>query len=803
MAGIKPPSITTVVDAPASTVETPTSGSVCYEDAQEGPFTFPAAVDDYVHSAFEMAAGQEVTTGLQEKGEMRSSKQHGHARKPSALALPAFNFNPGSEVETSGQHASPPASPHSPASQPSPSKRGHRRLRSELGGGSRHQSPMTTTGPVVDKLDEELKNMTVQDPSSKQPPTRGHRHRRSGAVSSRDLSNLSKHDIFGDDKGKSTPNSPTFAPPQPGTSSTLPANDIEQLLVNNPEGVEIGERKSLPTLKSISAAPALRPAHSSDGTTRGTSLTPSEYLSSVRPATVASAFPTSWPAMAEPPSTIAPQMDAPSQESLGHFPSVSIVEEANDDIMTSFDVDDYEGSPDDDFYGDPNDDVELSEFSSFPSSPQSPTFDTSKPQTSDSVIDLDDANDLEEPTPLTANDMKTLRLKSFSAARRSMHSGGSGDFVEFRAGIGQHRRSESAPSSALPFFSEARPSSLPRQGSQTAAEKGFEIQNVFEEDEEDSQEARAEEEAYRQVIRRKSEQSFGLGIKSSTSPETLSLVSVDVAQPAAADSTDQSADDERSTPTPTNDADIPSRSHTIRGPSSNRTSVIHCKPEADSLREANVDEEEAIHLDQLAPSRPSGFVNRPASQPLPRLTAPPWNSHQPSSSFGSTPQELSSSSTWSTPKLDTAATSLHEAPQINLQAANFEGCGTSSEGVVSGIPSLVSSRSTVSAQHNADGSSIPPTTPNSSRVPRAGLTPQSQAEKRRKRSSIASIHQLLRGGKSELSVGEGASSRATTPSGVSDTDPETTPKAAQAKESRIKRITKAARFWKSKENVQA
>lgn len=719
----------------------------------------------------------------------------GHSRKHKSLALPAFSFNPSASLDAGNENISPPLSPKSPGLSASPSKRKHRRIRSELvGGDSRHQSPVASSGANVDKITEELAKRETLEPSMTSLPLKGHRHRRSGAVSSKDLSAIQRPGSSGTGQDVSQPAS---GPPTPtlGSQFVLPAIESPRsspVSVSFSESVEVIPRRSLPALKVTDRASVSRPIHSSDGAeTKGT-LSPSEYLESIRPATVA-------PTLSRPSRTaidpfpsfdnISENLSEESLISNGDFPSVSIVEDASDDAATLIDHETM--TLDEDFDNDPTAAIIVSEHSnSQPSSPKSPKLDLDSPKASGDVIDLDSANDVIEAIPMTADELRNLRAKSFSAARHSMHSGGM-DAATARL---NHRRTESVPSMAITFFE--RPP-MPRNDSQTASERGFEMNNVFEEEEEEMQVAvKADEEQSELESGQRLEQyGLGLGLQHKASSE-LTPSSVNEAPCSAYDeASGQDLDDD--IPTPTNDLDIPSRSHTIRYASSNPQSVVCTN--VDALEESRDRGEETYELRhptaELEVVRPATAINqRPASQPLPYLTAPPWNTQAENSSFGSTPQELSTSSAWSTPKLDTAATSLHEA-HLGLPRSNVDGVSLSTEGIPSGIPSLVSSMSTMSCNHRYAGSTASPSTPGGTQAEDATNNMSSQQEKRRKRSSIQSLSQLLgysASAKSNLSVAQ--SSRCQTSSGLSNNEVET-----PVKEKRRKRLSRALKFWKPKD----
>lgn len=110
-----------------------------------------------------------------------------HQRQKSVSALPAFSFNPsGTTQPTTG--TSPPHSPSDPQGTPAKPIGGHRRGGSEFIGGGAAGTSLLSTSPT--------KGDNVLPPPSNAfrpgPPAgrRGHAHRRSGAVSSHDLTTI-------------------------------------------------------------------------------------------------------------------------------------------------------------------------------------------------------------------------------------------------------------------------------------------------------------------------------------------------------------------------------------------------------------------------------------------------------------------------------------------------------------------------------------------------------------------------------------------------------------------------------------
>ena len=705
-----------------------------------------------------------------------SSTQHnGHK----SVALPQFNFNPGATMESAQQTSSPPDSPTASISQPIPSKIGHRhrRTRSELPGVDPRAGSVSASLTSPDKPNAR----DSQEPKTLAPslyPGKGHKHRRSAAVS-KDLTSVvsqqgSLNSRDGHEDGLSVPSS-TIGSSHTRTDSHHTSKSSSPVRASFADNLGVPPRHVFPTLRPSSTSPAVRPTHSSDGIP---SRQDRPFLPN-RPATVGA--PTGD-------TSISSYFETPVDEPFSDFPSVSIVEHADHELLP-FAWDDAD-ILDDNFGEEPTFGVEIAQHTSALEPPRSssPRIDIHSAPESDSVIDLDTANDLEEAAPLTAEGLRNLRLKSFSAARRNMHSGGT-DNTSTRSAFTPHRRTESAPSLAAPFFSE-RPKVPRTETADTASEKGFEMSNVFEEDEEDLETAREDEEQFRLDSRRKSEQ-FGLGLGiGPTGEHSLGDGYTKRSSVVLSEGSDS---------TPTNERDIPSRAQTIRQVASNRQSLVLSEPNAE---EKSVEDLSHPPTDRM-PMPISTFdsfnlSSRPLYEHQGSVGVAPWLQQQDPSSYGSTPNDASQSSAWSTPKLDTAATSVSDNPRLSLP--RFQ--GDASSVCTDGIPSLISSASTTSGLPLYADSVNTPSTPGGTQSRNSRLSLKSQTERRRKRSSIASLSQLMSmsrssGLKSSMAVEE--TERCQTSGGLSTVDSSGAP--TPVKEKKMKRLGRALKFWKSKEEV--
>lgn len=403
-----------------------------------------------------------------------------HTRQRESLALPAFSFNPTakSKAEPHAEFTTPPPSPLPSSAQCSPARSAHhRRAHSEFIGDDDGPTPTILRQPSPSKDSDRI----VYDRPITPPETstrKGHRHRRSGALSSQDLSAITRQTTAPAHENRkvdhrSSPHSPQTDLVAPAPLSSSLCNIATRLpsptRVSFADNVEVIPRRSLPTLKSQPHVHSLRPSHSSDGAEdrlptfpKGSSTR--EYHSiedgHVGPGQIIAACTCDSLSHA----TILESRILSSQDT----PAEKLLTFSCDDRLLS-----------NDFDRDPT----LTMISDRQQSTAPPNASTDARQlldTEESIVNLDDANETYDTSgaPVSSQDLRTLRAKSFSAARHSMHSSGL-----LATSATSHRRTESAPS--LPVAPFERPI-LKRLDSVTASEKGFEMENVFEEEEEDS-----------------------------------------------------------------------------------------------------------------------------------------------------------------------------------------------------------------------------------------------------------------------------------------------------------------------------
>ncbi|KAI5866893.1 hypothetical protein GGS23DRAFT_294148 [Durotheca rogersii] len=123
--------------------------------------------------------------------------------KPSVL--PDFSFNPGATLRPDNSLLSPPLSPQSPGL--SPIRNGHRRGGSEfVGGKPKSGEPITVMTSSPTRSDSGFASPKLSPADIH--PRRGHAHRRSGAISSHDLTMILKPTSPAAMRGSSAPTSP-------------------------------------------------------------------------------------------------------------------------------------------------------------------------------------------------------------------------------------------------------------------------------------------------------------------------------------------------------------------------------------------------------------------------------------------------------------------------------------------------------------------------------------------------------------------------------------------------------------------
>lgn len=746
------------------------AGSMARHDVNptpELPFRFPLS-GEYEPADSTQPFSTDTKPALSEHKETLEARRH--SRKHKSLALPSFTFNPGASASLEpSQFSTPPQSPQRSSAQSSPSKAGHhRRAHSEFIGGDSRRSPKAARDASPSK-NSDASNATAPSFEPETSGRKGHRHRRSGALSSQDLSAVARQtatlalearkadrssDAF-DARISPGLNTPSLTGAlnlvvgaselKPKSSPQLATKAPSPVRVSFADNVEVIPRRSLPTLKTQVQVPALRPTHSSDGSMSQIPTFPSPELSESRrtsgdSAVFYDAVSSRGVADASIDNDMKPERmmfgsaDQPlaGTEPDPAIPGVFIVE---GDAIGLSPISTFEGGLlSHDFDDDPTSAVISTQQQSC-SLPMIATHSTLPESPSDEpMVDLDCANqtsDVLSGQP-TAEDLRTLRAKSFSAARHSMHSSG-----PYAASVNSHRRAESAPS--LPAVTFERPV-LQRLDSTTASEKGFEMSNVFEEDEE-----------YSGSESGQSDTIDGLNVPATASNGSRGG---DLLRPEGLESTSREP-----TPTPTE-------------PVSSLTQ-----------------QQRPVFTNTLQ-FEPTKSMNRPNAPHLTLMESPSPGTRSFSADVKSSPA-VPGSSTFSTPRLGTSDTSgsegYHSALPRFLGSAGFDTRPSSD-----GVPSLISSRSTItSSAHRYTGSTASPSMSEIPSLREGRPNSQSLHARWRKRSSIASLSLFKPGsssGKSDPSIED--PQRCQTADGLMET-----PRLTKKKH----RLSRVLKFWKPKD----
>ncbi|KAI1756494.1 hypothetical protein F4782DRAFT_482769 [Xylaria castorea] len=128
-------------------------------------------------------------------------------RRPRPPPLPSFSFNPGETPATDLSLLSPSFPPPSPRT--IPNHMGHRRGGSEFVGGKlKSGEPITLMSTSPTRSESEFASPTLAPTSGPRKHQRGHSHRRSGAISSHDLSLILQASPSPSSRGSSAPTSP-------------------------------------------------------------------------------------------------------------------------------------------------------------------------------------------------------------------------------------------------------------------------------------------------------------------------------------------------------------------------------------------------------------------------------------------------------------------------------------------------------------------------------------------------------------------------------------------------------------------
>lgn len=155
-------------------------------------FVFPARPSSSsAPSSFSRATGRRPRSAIETQERPFGDATENSGRPIRSPALPDFSFNPGASLSPASDSTflSPPQSPASPRMIPTrPGGGGHRRGGSEfVGGNIRAGEAITVMSTSPTKSESGMASPTLM-PVNPSRPSRGHRHQRSGAISSHDLS---------------------------------------------------------------------------------------------------------------------------------------------------------------------------------------------------------------------------------------------------------------------------------------------------------------------------------------------------------------------------------------------------------------------------------------------------------------------------------------------------------------------------------------------------------------------------------------------------------------------------------------
>lgn len=509
-----------LIDAPESTL------------ASEEPFRFPLQTErpmpDDAHPPETVSdASRDTLEGLRNHSRVESVSRC--TQKPMSVDLPAFSFNPATSASGTAPSKASDPSDHPGSSPLSPANKSHRRATSAHVGGEASQDPLSD---ISTRLYNSLEADQVSSNLLSQPiaSRKGHRHRRSAALSSQDLSatarqtasealrdirnmqpvhtrpsvqslesSTSRNAVFDsfDDvarrASRSTPSSKTPSPSRVSFSEKVDIIPDEMSAL----GVRALPRDQEVPTRPRSAESALRAQQQLQGESPRRSRDDLEICQIFRqnskslPQTEGNVSngvtceATSDVYAAEQPSVESGNRGPPIRANI----SIDDANEINLQTNSPYNIWDTVAL-NENFDEDPTSaaitDIPKSRSLPTLSATACPPFRATETDSSEALVDIDDALNTDRlSTPTSHEELKNLRGKGFSAARKSLHSAGLSGFMA----PGLHRRSESAPSTMLE--TEFKRPVLDRFNDASASEKGFEMNNVFEEEEDEASSAPA------------------------------------------------------------------------------------------------------------------------------------------------------------------------------------------------------------------------------------------------------------------------------------------------------------------------
>ena len=517
------------IDLPAFTVSSPPMPEAIMDSSDSTttttqPFCFPVMAESRAASDPFPPDLETVKGGCpmdEAGGDYQDVSPRRHNQKPKSAALPSFSFNPG-ESPPPSPPAVPLAEPNTFGfSQSSPRRsRSHRRAASERIKDTSHwRSAARSQSPDNPARDETYPSTLPIQPSA---PRMGHRHRRSAALSSQDLSatarqtatealrvmhsvqpaharplvsslessasHASSPDPFNASSLKNTVlSNASSKTPSPSRVSFSENVDIIPSGVNASHvsarlnGVEepLRPRSAESALTGSRARRESSPRRSRDdldiARVSEDTVTGVSFASCDRP--VLDSLDPSWSLV---------DSQAEHSERGRSQPQLADAEAADTDSLQDPHFSNFNGTVElsEDFDDDPTSafvtDMQRSMSLPILKPATCILLGDSRADSEDSLVDIDDAMNSDGlSAPKSQEELKSLRGKGFSAARKSLHSGG---LTSGFAGSALHRRTESAPGM---LDSEFKRPVLDRLNDASASEKGFQMNNVFEEDEDD------------------------------------------------------------------------------------------------------------------------------------------------------------------------------------------------------------------------------------------------------------------------------------------------------------------------------
>ncbi|KAI9711639.1 MAG: hypothetical protein M1828_001899 [Chrysothrix sp. TS-e1954] len=699
----------------------------------------------------------EANTTSRPAGSSRKSR-----RQESLAKLPVFDFSPGEPADSKARVSTPPDSPLKSAPTTPKSTR-HRRTESEFVGGD---AALPSIPPVP-----------VPEIHGPKP---GHRHRRSGAVS-QDLTAI--HARASNEQLLPHVKMP-FAIPE------VARPDVSDLVVHRSSptrqtfSTDISDHGSVNGSDRMPRSAFLQPldyttnairSHSSESFTRKRrkiDMMPQRPPLPKRPA--------SSPVLSESERVCDKDNNYVPKEGEDLDCIVDMPDPAADLAAEPGDL----SAADLDLSVDFDDDPTASIVSTAPQSPcllprGPPSPSLGEVESAELVIDLDEA--IEDNT---VSDMKSAKGKSFSSARRSMHSGQPSGGFSLPGMQHYHRRAESAPQLVPVAFS--RPEI--HRFATTASEKGFTMTDVFEEDEDEIRSKRSS--MTRILTKDRPMDGFGFDTEVLGAEYAKSTTLNDRSSPTLT-ATENFEGDRQSLDSSSHETPRASRLHTpTLGFSHSRDMVTVVDSETTST------DDQPSHCPSL-----EAMKGRETHSllPLPILKTSAMNSGFFTESSLSTPIDSehasNSVSTFSTPRLDTGASSFTSrkvsaaTSTIDSDDGKLSGASRQRRRGSSALRYLPRRRSPKSANANATAN----------RQSGSALSFASHSDdKSSKRASIASLSQLIGrsfGDKSRGSSMVEPDTRCKTSDGLGLGS--VAVQQQQVKDNKKKRLTKLFKFWKA------